>query len=109
MFLTTQHLEGADVVADRAGIINQGEIVAENTPTRLKAELGFRTVEIRPPNPDTLDAMSSALAGFTVPARNQTGTLTVPLPEGDRQLQVRQPTLDDVSWPSRRRWRLGYF
>ena len=32
VFLTTQYLEEADVLADRVGIIDHGEIVAEGTP-----------------------------------------------------------------------------
>jgi ABC-2 type transport system ATP-binding protein len=113
VFLTTQYLEEADVLADRVGIIDHGKIVAEGTPARLKAELGPPTVEIRPAERDTLDAMSRALERFAAPVRNETGTLTVPLPEGERQLaelvraldqaglriaalQLHQPTLDDV-------------
>ena len=38
MFLTTQYLEEADVLADRVGIIDRGRIVAEDTPEALKAE-----------------------------------------------------------------------
>src|SRR3954470_15180112 len=40
VFLTTQYLEEADVLADRVGIIDQGRIVAEGTPEALKAEIG---------------------------------------------------------------------
>src|SRR5207302_2045852 len=40
VFLTTQYLEEADVLADRVGIIDHGHIVAEGTPARLKAETG---------------------------------------------------------------------
>ena len=37
VFLTTQYLEEADVLADRVGIIDHGKIVAEGTPSELKA------------------------------------------------------------------------
>src|SRR5215208_4004149 len=37
VFLTTQYLEEADVLADRVGIIDHGKIVAEGTPEELKA------------------------------------------------------------------------
>ena len=37
VFLTTQYLEEADVLADRVGIIDHGKIVAEGTPNELKA------------------------------------------------------------------------
>ena len=40
VFLTTQYLEEADVLADRVGIIDHGHIVAEGTPAALKAEVG---------------------------------------------------------------------
>src|SRR5262249_41470960 len=35
VFLTTQYLEEADVLADRVGIIDHGRIVAEGTPSAL--------------------------------------------------------------------------
>jgi ABC-2 type transport system ATP-binding protein len=34
VMLTTQYLEEADALADRVGIIDQGRIVAEDTPRR---------------------------------------------------------------------------
>src|SRR3712207_4536930 len=40
VFLTTQYLEEADVLARRIGIIDQGRIVAEGTPGELKAQIG---------------------------------------------------------------------
>ena len=46
VFLTTQYLEEADVLADRVGIIDHGQIVAEGTPAALKAEIGRPTVEV---------------------------------------------------------------
>ncbi|MGA9278594.1 ATP-binding cassette domain-containing protein [Ilumatobacter sp.] len=40
IFLTTQYLEEADVLADRVGIINGGRLVAEGTPEQLKRSVG---------------------------------------------------------------------
>src|SRR5439155_10076276 len=40
VFLTTQYLEEADVLANRIGIIDRGRLVAEGTPAALKAEIG---------------------------------------------------------------------
>src|SRR5205807_617288 len=51
VFLTTQYLEEADVLADRIGIIDHGHIVAEGTPARLKGEIGSPSVEITPADP----------------------------------------------------------
>src|SRR3954469_23507255 len=51
VFLTTQYLEEADVLADRVGIIDHGKIVAEGTPAQLKAEVGRPTIEAEPADP----------------------------------------------------------
>jgi ABC-2 type transport system ATP-binding protein len=42
VFLTTQYLEEADQLCDRLAIIDDGRIVREGTPTRLKADLRER-------------------------------------------------------------------
>jgi ABC-2 type transport system ATP-binding protein len=46
VFLTTQYLEEADQLADRVGIIDHGQIVAEGTPAALKAEVGRPHLDI---------------------------------------------------------------
>ena len=51
VFLTTQYLEEADVLANRVGIIDHGHIVAEGTPHELKAEIGRPSVEAVPARP----------------------------------------------------------
>ncbi len=61
VFLTTQYLEEADVMADRVGIIDHGEIVAEDTPAALKAEIGRPTVEVVPVDRSDFAAASSVL------------------------------------------------
>src|SRR5881398_2091972 len=52
VFLTTQYLEEADVLADRVGIIDHGKIVTEGTPAALKAEIGEASVEAVPSHED---------------------------------------------------------
>src|SRR5438445_12108896 len=52
VFLTTQYLEEADVLADRVGIIDHGRIVAEGTPESLKGQIARSTVEALPANAD---------------------------------------------------------
>ena len=46
VFLTTHYMEEADRLADRLAIIDRGEIVAEGTPTELKASIGADVVTV---------------------------------------------------------------
>jgi ABC-2 type transport system ATP-binding protein len=113
VFLTTQYLEEADVLADRIGIIDHGRIVAEGTPGQLKAEIGSPSVEVTPTEPDSGDRLAELLAGFGEMRRNGSGSVTVQLPGGEAELaeivrildradlrvqtlQLHQPSLDDV-------------
>ena len=59
VFLTTQYLEEADQLCDRLAIIDDGRIVREGTPERLKAELRERQGLATEPTLDDvfLDAM----------------------------------------------------
>ena len=112
VFLTTQYLEEADVLADRVGIIDHGHIVAEGTPAELKAQVGRPTVEAIPADPDDADRMGEILAGFGDPCGSTKG-VGVRLRTGEtdladvvraldsagikvENLQLHQPSLDDV-------------
>jgi ABC-2 type transport system ATP-binding protein len=64
VFLTTQYLEEADIMADRIGIIDHGEIVAEGTPAGLKAEIGRPTAEVVPRDASDWAAVSEVLSRF---------------------------------------------
>ncbi len=64
IFLTTQYLEEADVLADRVGIIDHGRIVAQGTPTDLKAEIGRPTVEVVPADPEQRVRLAEILGRF---------------------------------------------
>jgi len=64
VFLTTQYLEEADVLADRVGIIDHGLIVAEGTPAQLKAEIARPTVEAVPHDASQLGAVTAVLEQF---------------------------------------------
>jgi ABC-2 type transport system ATP-binding protein len=113
VFLTTQYLEEADVLADRIGIIDRGKIVAEGTPARLKADIGSPTVELTPAAPEDGDRLAELLVNYGELHRNGRGRVTVQLPGGEAQLaevvrvldradlrieslQLHQPSLDDV-------------
>ena len=64
VFLTTQYLEEADILADRIGIIDHGSIVAEGTPAELKAEIGSPTVEVTPTDSDAGDRLGRVTGGL---------------------------------------------
>src|SRR4051812_44732066 len=64
IFLTTQYLEEADVLADRVGIIDGGRIVTEGTPAALKAEIGRPSVELVPADPAQSDAIAEVARRF---------------------------------------------
>jgi ABC-2 type transport system ATP-binding protein len=113
VFLTTQYLEEADVLADRVGIIDHGRIVAEGTPTSLKAEIGRPSVEIIPHDPTQRDAVAAVLERFGEPTGASPKAVAVRLRGGERALadvvraldgediavehiQLHAPSLDDV-------------
>jgi ABC-2 type transport system ATP-binding protein len=64
VFLTTQYLEEADLLADRVGIIDHGRIVAEGTTASLKAEIGRPTVEALPANGTETRSLEDVLRRF---------------------------------------------
>src|SRR6185312_9274739 len=64
VFLTTQYLEEADVLADRVGIIDRGKIVAEGTPAELKAAIGRPSAEAIPVDPSDRERLTAVLARF---------------------------------------------
>jgi ABC-2 type transport system ATP-binding protein len=47
IFMTTQYLEEADRLADDVAIIDRGQIVAEGSPTELKASIGTDVITVR--------------------------------------------------------------
>jgi ABC-2 type transport system ATP-binding protein len=113
VFLTTQYLEEADVLADRVGIIDHGHLVAEGTPERLKAEIGRPTVEVVPAMLDERDAIAGILERFGERVPGSPDAVAVRLTEGEAELadivraldtegiqvenlQLHAPSLDDV-------------
>ena len=112
VFLTTQYLEEADVLADRVGIIDHGHIVAEGTPEALKAEIGRPSVEATPTDRSQRDEIADVLSRFGAAVPAPPGVAAVRLDNGNdltavvraldandltvADLQLHQPSLDDV-------------
>jgi ABC-2 type transport system ATP-binding protein len=46
VLLTTQYLEEADRLADRIAVVDEGRIIANDTPARLKSGLGSTVIEM---------------------------------------------------------------
>ena len=86
VFLTTQYLEEADVLADRIAIIDQGKIVATGTPDALKDEIGRPTLEVEPSERDELGAVGGVLERFGTPVTARPGAVAVRLAGGVEQL-----------------------
>src|SRR6476660_2353465 len=82
VFLTTQYLEEADVLADRLGIIDRGRIVAEGTPAELKATIGRASVEAIPEHRDEHARLAAVLRGFGEETPTSGGGVAVRLREG---------------------------
>ncbi len=113
VFLTTQYLEEADVLADRVGIIDRGRIAAEGTPQALKQEVSRPSVEIVPEDPTQRERLREVLSRFGAPASATADGEAVYLSEGAEELtdvvraldaedvgvgdlRLHQPSLDDV-------------
>jgi ABC-2 type transport system ATP-binding protein len=110
VFLTTQYLEEADVLANRVGIIDRGVIVAEGTPAALKAEIGRPSVTVTPRSPGDRDRIAALLVssgtrldgpelGFRL-AEGRSLADIVRLLDGEgipvEEIELHAPSLDDV-------------
>jgi len=96
VFLTTQYLEEADVLADRVGIIDHGKIVAEGTPSALKAEIGTPTVEAIPSDGADPSAIARILERFGEPTGGSPKGVAVRLERGAQELAEVVRALDSA-------------
>lgn len=115
VFLTTHYLEEADRYAERVMVMDKGRVIADDTATRLKAELAGDVLTLGFESADDADRallLVARLSGREV-RREGEHDLVVTVPDGDRLLpravreldaagiQVQRatgvpPTLDDV-------------
>jgi ABC-2 type transport system ATP-binding protein len=112
IFLTTQYLEEADALADRVGIIDHGQIIAEGTPAELKRSIGADVVTVRVnnvaaaastiaalPGVDSVEVRGDEILAATADGPGNVSPIAVALAGADirvRSLTLREPTLDDV-------------
>jgi ABC-type multidrug transport system ATPase subunit len=114
ILLTTQYLEEADQLADRIAVINNGRIVADDTPNALKRQTGSERLLLRLERPEDLRRAGAPLvraeAGPHLDADAGEVTMAIRDPEqlrhalvrlheagiGVAQVELRTPTLDDV-------------
>ncbi len=107
MFLTTHYMDEAER-CDRIAIIDQGKIVAIDTPTALKASVGADAVTLSTADDDL--AAAELADAFGVEPERRDGALVVRVPDGEefvpkvfgvlsvsvQSVSVRRPSLDDV-------------
>ncbi|HMJ75087.1 MAG TPA: ATP-binding cassette domain-containing protein [Iamia sp.] len=115
VLLTTQYLEEADQLADRICVLGDGRVVAEGTPSELKARLGGDRVEVEVADAADLAAVASVLARVVGPPEVDEGRARVSVAAADRvgaltaavraldeagleaeDIALRRPTLDEV-------------
>jgi ABC-2 type transport system ATP-binding protein len=113
IFLTTQYMEEADRLAGRIAIIDNGKIVAEGTPTHLKAQIGDPTLVIELAEGQDRLAAEAALLEFGEPVPAPEGSVAIRLSGGPSKvgtvamalegahvrvegLELHMPSLDDV-------------
>src|SRR5438874_1885750 len=114
VLLTTQYLEEADRLADRIVVINDGRVIADDTPAALKSKLGSTVTELGLADTAEVAAAEALLARLADVRTERDGTaIRITSDDGARvlievlreldangivpaTLTVRQPSLDDV-------------
>jgi daunorubicin resistance ABC transporter ATP-binding subunit len=113
VLLTTQYLEEADRLANRVAVIDQGHVIANDTPSALKAQLGSTVAELGFEDEAIAERARGQLAGRHAGVEKQDSTVRLSTNEGPRvlievlrdldgaglapsTLAVHEPSLDDV-------------
>ena len=113
VLLTTQYLEEADRLAARIAVVDEGKVIANDTPAALKSRLGNTVIELRFARLETAESAQTRLAAVSglveregsvlrINANNAAHELMDVLRTLDAadlapaSLSVREPSLDDV-------------
>ncbi|MBM7808365.1 ABC-2 type transport system ATP-binding protein [Geodermatophilus bullaregiensis] len=115
VLLTTQYLDEADQLADRISVIDAGRVIAEGTPSRLKASVGAGSLHVRvldPARRGEARRLLEQVLGVPVAEDGDPAALTARVPDGAptaraltaledaglplAQFALGQPSLDEV-------------
>ena len=114
LLLTTQYLDEADTLADAIAVVDHGRVIAEGTAAELKSQIGGARLEVTlsAAHPDAGGALSPLVAGeittspdgrrLSATVRESSGLTTAVVRALDAagvgvdDLEIRQPSLDDV-------------
>ncbi len=113
--LTTHYMEEADSLCDRVAIIDNGKIVAMDTPEALKNTLGGDVITLELEHPENINKLSHIYRtnGYSGMLSQKENQIFITCLEGERQIphilniamnagisilsvNLRKPTLDDV-------------
>jgi daunorubicin resistance ABC transporter ATP-binding subunit len=113
VLLTTQYLEEADRLAERVAVIDHGQVIANDAPSVLKAQLGSTVAELGFDDASIAEQARALLAGRHPGAEREVTLVRLSSNEGPRllvdvlreldgaqlsptTLAVHEPSLDDV-------------
>jgi daunorubicin resistance ABC transporter ATP-binding subunit len=113
VLLTTQYLEEADQLAARIAVVDGGEVIANDTPANLKAQLGDTVVDLGFGDETIAMRAIGLLDGIVGTSEREGATVRISSDQGPRvlvevlrrfeaggiepaTLGVREPSLDDV-------------
>jgi len=105
-------MDEADRLCDRVAIMDKGQIIAANTPDKLKEELGGDVITIKASGREKLYAQLNALS-WVNRVESHDGFLTINLPNAEKHvaeivslsatngieidsISIHKPTLEDV-------------
>jgi ABC-2 type transport system ATP-binding protein len=99
VLLTTQYLDEADRLADEIVVLSGGRTVAAGTPAELKARVGDRRVQVSVLDDDALESAARVLERLEPELDLRARRLSVPAPDGPRDLQGALDALEDAGVP----------
>jgi len=113
ILLTTQYMEEADYLADSIVVIDNGQVIAEGTPSSLKAKVGSEHLEVTITRKKDYEKAKSLLAGKDTKSYDDRQVVSVATKNGVKSItevlsrleeakisvesvSLHRPTLDDV-------------